>query len=81
MHGTTTRSTVARAATVDPKLPYPARPDIPNEFACADSLAAWIERSGGDLRVSHVSVRGDAAAGADFVLLELGESAWRDARL
>ena len=40
-----------------------------------DDLAGWIERdNGGDLRVSHVLVRGDAAEGADFSLVELTES-------
>lgn len=54
--------------------PLPARPDIPGELVDVDDLARWLERAGGDLRVSHVCVRGNAAEEADFALLELSES-------
>ena len=61
--------------SADTRPPRPARPDIPGELTEVDDLAGWIERdNGGDLRVSHVLVRGDAAEGADFSLVELTES-------
>ncbi|MBC5585425.1 pentapeptide repeat-containing protein [Eggerthella guodeyinii] len=57
-----------------PRPPQPARPDIPGELVDVEDLARWIERSGGDMRASHVHVRGDSAEEADFALLELAES-------
>ena len=61
--------------SADTRPPRPARPDIPGELTEVDDLAGWIERdNGGDLRVSHVLVRRDAAEGADFSLVELTES-------
>ena len=52
--------------SADTRPPRPARPDIPGELTEVDDLAGWIERdNGGDLRVSHVLVRGDAAEGAE----------------
>lgn len=52
-----------------------ANPDIPENLVEATSLADWIERScDGEPRVAHVRLAGDAAAHADFGLLELSES-------
>lgn len=65
----------ARSTPSVQREPRPARPDIPGELTEVDDLAGWIERdNGGDLRVSHVLVRRDAAEGADFSLVELTES-------
>ena len=57
------------------RRPAPASPAIPGELACADGLAAWIERECcGDPVVAHVLLEGDDASGTDFSLLELAES-------
>lgn len=73
--------------SVNPAAPHAARrpasasPAIPGELACADGLAAWIERECcGDPVVAHVLLEGDDASGTDFSLLEMAESRVRDCR-
>lgn len=68
------RAKSAGAASGEPRPPQPARPDIPGELVEVEDLASWIERDGGDMRVAHVRLAGDAAQRADFSLVELFES-------